>query len=414
MNEVAWHHAVEKLLDIELTPRCQYIRVIIGELARISDHLLCTGAAALDLGAFTAFLFAFNLRELIYDVYEEMSGYRFHPGYTRVGGVLYDFNDRVIDRIRKVLDEPSPRSTPTWRSSSSATGSSSTGSRDVGVLTKEDAIGLSLHRADRPGQRRDLRPPQGRALPRLPRLRLRGPLHDRGGLLRPVPRPHGGDAAEHPDHRRRRSRTCRGGPVNVPIAEKFPLPDKGTAYNSMEGLIQHFELIMPNRGFESPKDEIYAAIESPNGELGYYLVADGSQTAWRTRTRPPSFIHFQVFPHIIKDHLIADIVADPREPEHHRRRARPLSHARRRTFDDRPKLEDTTRWPTDADNPTTDAHRGDPGEDPGVHPPLPEQAGGHAAGLAHRPRALPLRARTRRWPRSPRSSRSRRPKSTTR
>lgn len=99
------------------------------------------------------------------------------------------------------------------------------------------------------------------------------------------------------------------GPVNVPIAEKFPLPDKGTTYNSMEGLIQHFELIMPNRGFESPKDEVYAAVEGPNGELGYYLIADGSQTAWRTRTRPPSFIHFAVFPHIIKDHLIADIVA---------------------------------------------------------------------------------------------------------
>ena len=99
------------------------------------------------------------------------------------------------------------------------------------------------------------------------------------------------------------------GPVNVPIAEKFPLPDKVTTYNSMEGLIQHFELIMPNRGFESPHDEIYAAVESPNGELGYYLVADGSQTAWRVRTRPPSFIHFSVFPHMIKDHLIADVVA---------------------------------------------------------------------------------------------------------
>src|SRR3954471_21490490 len=104
LNEVAWHHAVEKLLDVELTPRCQYIRVIIGELARLSDHLLCTGAAALDLGAFTAFLFAFNLRELIYDVYEEMSCYRFHPGYTPVGRVLHDFNDRVIRRIRAVLD----------------------------------------------------------------------------------------------------------------------------------------------------------------------------------------------------------------------------------------------------------------------------------------------------------------------
>ncbi len=99
------------------------------------------------------------------------------------------------------------------------------------------------------------------------------------------------------------------GPVNVPIAEKFPLPDKLTTYNSMEGLIQHFELIMPNRGVETPRDEIYAAVESPNGELGYYLVCDGSQTAWRVRTRPPSFIHFAVFPKIIKGLMLADVVA---------------------------------------------------------------------------------------------------------
>jgi NADH-quinone oxidoreductase subunit D len=100
-----------------------------------------------------------------------------------------------------------------------------------------------------------------------------------------------------------------GGPVNVPMAEKLPLPDKLTAYNSMEGLIQHFELIMPNRGFETPRDEVYFAVESPNGELGYYLVADGGEFAWRVRTRPPSFIHFAVFPHIIKGYLLADIVA---------------------------------------------------------------------------------------------------------
>ena len=99
------------------------------------------------------------------------------------------------------------------------------------------------------------------------------------------------------------------GPVNLPIADKLPLPDKLTAYNSMEGLIQHFELIMPNRGFETPRGELYAAIESSNGELGYYLVADGTEFAWRVRTRPPSFIHFAVFPHIIKGHLLADVVA---------------------------------------------------------------------------------------------------------
>jgi NADH-quinone oxidoreductase subunit D len=100
-----------------------------------------------------------------------------------------------------------------------------------------------------------------------------------------------------------------GGPVNVPIAEKFPLPDKLTTYNSMEGLIQHFELIMPSRGADTPRDELYAAVESPNGELGYYLVSDGSQTAWRVRTRPPSFIHFSVFPKIIQGLMLADVVA---------------------------------------------------------------------------------------------------------
>ena len=295
MNEVAWHHAVEKLLDIELTPRCQYIRVIISELARISDHLLCTGAAALDLGAFTAFLFAFNLRELIYDVYEEMSGYRFHPGYTRVGGVLTTSTTACSIAIQAVLDSfpqgllrHGEAAVPEPDLPRPAAG------RRCALQGRRDR--LFVHRADRAGQRRHLRPAQGRALPGLSRVRLRGPLHDRRRLLGPVHRPDGGDAAEPPDPRRRRVKKLPGGPVNVPIAEKFPLPDKLTTYNSMEGLIQHFELIMPNRGVESPRDEIYAAVESPNGELGYYLVADGSQTAWRVRTRPPSFIHFSVFP----------------------------------------------------------------------------------------------------------------------
>jgi NADH-quinone oxidoreductase subunit D len=307
MNEVAWHHAVEKLLDIELTKRCQYIRVIIGELARISDHLLCVGAAALDLGAFTAFLFCFNQRELIYNVYEEMSGYRFHPGYTRVGGVLQDFNDRVIERIRTVLTSL-PKALADLERLVLRNRIFLDRVRGVGVLTKEDAIDLCctgpIARAS--GVTYDLRKDEpylaypdfdfqvpfateGDSYARF-QVRLEE-IYQSMGIIR--------QALEN----------LPTGPVNVPIAEKFPMPDKGTVYNSMEGLIQHFELIMPNRGAESPINEVYAAIESPNGELGYYLVADGSQTAWRTRTRPPSFIHFQVFPHIIRDHLIADIVA---------------------------------------------------------------------------------------------------------
>ncbi len=307
MNEVAWHHAVEKLLDIELTRRCQYIRVIIGELARISDHLLCVGAAALDLGAFTAFLFCFNQRELIYDVYEEMSGYRFHPGYTRVGGVLQDFNDQVIERIRTVL-KSLPKALSDVEKLVLRNRIFIDRVRGVGVLTREAALSLCCTG------------PLARASGLIYDLRKDEPYLAYSEFDFEVPYATEGDSYARFQVRleeiyqsmgiiRQAVENLPTGPVNVPIAEKFPMPDKGTVYNSMEGLIQHFEIIMPNRGIESPRDEVYAGVEGPNGELGYYLVADGSQTAWRTRTRPPSFIHFQVFPHIIKDHLIADIVA---------------------------------------------------------------------------------------------------------
>src|SRR5215208_3772697 len=95
-NECAWFTAIEKLIGIEVTPRCKYIRVILAELARISDHLLCVGAAALDLGALTAFLYAFNAREKVYNVMEAAAGQRFHPSYARVGGLMNDISDDVV------------------------------------------------------------------------------------------------------------------------------------------------------------------------------------------------------------------------------------------------------------------------------------------------------------------------------
>ncbi len=306
-NEIAWHNAVEKLLDIELTHRCKYIRVIIGELSRISDHLLCTGAAALDLGGFTAFLYAFNQRELIYDIYEEMSGYRFHPGYTRVGGVLYDFNEKVLGRVDKLM-KAMPGTLKDLEKLLFRNKIFIDRTKGIGVLTNEDAMNLSVSGplARSSGITYDLRKDQ--------------PYLSYSDFEFDVPYSTDGDCysrflvrfEEMKQSLRIIEQAVKklpGGPVNVPISEKFPLPDKSTAYNSMEGLIQHFELIMPNRGIESPRNEIYAAVEAPNGELGYYLVTDGTQTAWRTRTRPPSFIHFQIFPLVIKDHLISDIVA---------------------------------------------------------------------------------------------------------
>src|SRR5271154_6530579 len=141
-NEIAWHHTVEKLLGIELTPRCKYLRVILGELARISDHLLCCGAQALDLGAFTAFLYGFYQRELIYDIYETISGQRFHPSYTRVGGLLFDLTDTAITMIRNFVKD-FPKTHADLCRLLNRNRIFVDRLVGIGVLSKEDAINLS-------------------------------------------------------------------------------------------------------------------------------------------------------------------------------------------------------------------------------------------------------------------------------
>src|SRR4051794_25141640 len=141
-NEVAWHHTVEKLMGIELTPRCKYLRVIIAELARISDHLLCCGAAALDLGAFTAFLYAFYQREVLYDIFEAASGQRFHPSYTRVGGLVFDVGDDFINKVRAFI-KGFPKSYGDIVRLLNRNRIFIERTRGIGVLTREMAIDLS-------------------------------------------------------------------------------------------------------------------------------------------------------------------------------------------------------------------------------------------------------------------------------
>src|SRR5438876_4639473 len=141
MNEIAWHHVVEKLMGIEITPRCKYLRTILGELARISDHLLATGAAAIDLGAFTAFLYAFYQREVLYDIFETIAGQRFHPSYTRVGGLLFDAKDDFIRQVRAfVKDFPKTHADMCRLLNRNRIFLERT--QDIGVLSKELAIEL--------------------------------------------------------------------------------------------------------------------------------------------------------------------------------------------------------------------------------------------------------------------------------
>jgi NADH-quinone oxidoreductase subunit D len=306
-NEIAWHHAVEKLLGIELTPRCRYLRTILAELMRLHDHLLNVGTSALDLGAFTAFLYAFQQRELIYDIVEYASGQRFHTSYTRVGGVMFDVNLDWVEKVRRFLKGIKPVHADLHRLLT-RNRIFMDRTKGVGVLSKEDAINFSasgpIARAS--GVTRDLR----RDEPYLAYADLEfDVVCAKGGdcysryLVRMQ------EMLESIKILEQAIENIPGGPVNIDATTDSVLPAKPAVYRSIEGLIQHFEVLMPNRGYDVPHEEVYAATESPNGELGFYIVGAGAPRAYRARTRPPSFIHFGMFPHMIRGHQLSDVVA---------------------------------------------------------------------------------------------------------
>src|SRR3954468_17742304 len=145
-NELAWHGAAEKLMDIELTPRCKVLRTIANELGRIQSHLLCVGAAGLDLGAFTAFLYGFNERELIYDIVELMSGQRFHTSWTRVGGLNMDLPDEDVFKrmVKKFVNESLPKACEDVDRLLTKNRIFIDRTKGVGTLTREEAIAWSM------------------------------------------------------------------------------------------------------------------------------------------------------------------------------------------------------------------------------------------------------------------------------
>jgi NADH-quinone oxidoreductase subunit D len=308
-NEVSWHLAVEKLLGIEITPRCKYLRTILAELSRISDHLLCIGAAALDLGGLTAFLYAFNAREQIYNIFESASGQRFHPGFTRVGGLMNDITDVVVDLIRDFVKSfPKAHADVVRLLNRNRIFLDRT--KGIGVLSKADAINWSCSGpvARASGVVRDLRKDE----PYLAYPELHGSFKivcAKGGdcLSRYLVRMD--EMIESANIVKAAVENIPAGPVNVDLEGKVTIPDKAATYRSIEGLIQHFELFMWNRRWETPVNEVYGATETANGELGFYVVADGSGRPWRARTRPPSFIHFALFPLLIEGHQISDVPA---------------------------------------------------------------------------------------------------------
>ncbi len=318
-NDICWHHTVEKLFGIEITPRCKVVRTIMAELARIQDHLLCLGAAALDLGAFTGFLYGFNPREKIYDICDYIAGQRYHPDWTRVGGAMQDLPDeetfktmvknfinddlsvaindldRLLSRNRIFIDRTD----------------------GVGVLTTENAIAWSstgpIARAS--GVRRDVRKDE-------PYLCYADNWDGEGAeaVKFSVPLGSKGDVYERFQVRLEEVKQSMkiigqlidnipGGPMDTFADSKMVKPRKDEVYGSIEGLIQHFELVMTNRGWKAPVAECYGCNETANGELGFYIISDGGPRPWRVKTRPPSFINYSLMPQLIEGHMLADIVA---------------------------------------------------------------------------------------------------------
>jgi NADH-quinone oxidoreductase subunit D len=318
-NELAWHGATEKLMAIELTPRCKALRTIAGELGRIQSHLLCVGAAGLDLGAFTAFLYGFNEREMIYDIVEYMSGQRFHTSWTRVGGLNMDLPDEAVFKrmVHKFVDDSLPRAMEDVEKLLNKNRIFVDRTKGISPISREDAIAWSMTgpMARASGIQRDVRKDE-------PYLCFADNWDGQGSraLEFKVPVMNTGDVYARYLVRleemkqsiliiRQLIDRLPPGPVNVSPEGKDVLPPKDQVYSSIEGLIQHFELIMTNRGFEAPKGEVYNCIESGNGELGYYIVSAGENVPWRVRTRPPCYINYQTFPKLIEGHMISDVVA---------------------------------------------------------------------------------------------------------
>jgi NADH-quinone oxidoreductase subunit D len=305
LNNVGYAMAVEKLLGIgdRIPERAQYIRVIVGEMSRITDHLTCLGASAMELGAFTPFLYLIKAREWLYELLEEVSGARLTHSYVRIGGVVADLTPGFADKLRNVL----LRIRDAVRDADALL----TKNRifrdrmdDVGTIDAKDAIaygwtgpclrstGVAYDvRKDHPYlvyDRFDFEVPVGSRGDNFDRYAVRmEEIHQSARILEQA-------LAQIPQ-----------GPILIDDP-RIVLPPKRDVYNTIEGMINHFKLIVD--GIKVPPGEIYSYSEGGNGELGFYIVSDGTGRPYKCRVRPPCFTITQTLPLLIRGRNIPDIV----------------------------------------------------------------------------------------------------------
>ncbi|MFH1624389.1 MAG: NADH dehydrogenase (quinone) subunit D [Pseudomonadota bacterium] len=303
-NNLAYVLAVEKLLGIEVPERAQYIRVIMAELQRIASHLIWLGTHAHDLGAMTPLFYALRERDEILFLFEMVCGARLTPSYLRIGGLADDLPDGFEAKTKEFI-ETFPSKVAEYETLLTKNWIWIQRTKGVGILSKEDAINLGASG------------PVIRGSDICWDIRKSNPYSGYENFDFVIPTGKNGDCYDRylvrMEEMRQSAEIVRQALERLPKGEinahepKVVLPPKEDVYTNMAALIHHFKIV--SEGFTPPVGEVYSSIEAPKGELGFYIVSDGTNKPYRLRIRPPSFINLEALPTMVEGRLIADVIA---------------------------------------------------------------------------------------------------------
>jgi len=309
INNMGWHLTCEKLLGVKTPKRVDYLRIIIMELARISDHLICNSIVGVDSGAYTGFLYVMQYRELIYEVYEEICGSRLTTNIGRIGGFERNFNDIAFQKIQKFLDEY-PAVLKEFERLFNRNRIFMERTIGAGPISAERALNYGFTG------------PNLRAAGVDYDVRVHSPYSSYEDFEFIVPVGSTGDCYDRFLVRNeemwqsmsiikqamQKLEQFKGADAEVYHADvpEYYLPDKKDVYTKMEALIWHFKIIMGE--IDMPKGEVYMSVEGANGEVGYYFISDGGRSPYRLHFRRPCFIYYQAYPELIKGGMMSDAI----------------------------------------------------------------------------------------------------------
>ncbi len=309
INNMGWHLTCEKLLGVKTPKRVDYLRVIIMELSRISDHLICNSIVGVDSGAYTGFLYVMQYRELIYEIYEEICGSRLTTNIGRIGGFERNFNDIAFTKIQKFLDEY-PRVLQEFENLFTRNRIFMERTIGAGAISAERALNYGFTG------------PNLRAAGVDYDVRIHSPYSSYEDFQFDIPVGTTGDCYDRFLVRNQemwqslsiikqafqKVQEFKGAEAEVYHADvpEYYLPEKKDVYTKMEALIWHFKIIMGE--INMPAGEVYNSVEGGNGELGFYLVSDGGRTPYRLHFRRPCFIYYQAYEELTKGAMLSDAI----------------------------------------------------------------------------------------------------------